>query len=1083
MNPANNRFRGALAFMTQHSVAANLLMFILIVGGVLGVVRTKQEVFPEFELDMVNVTVPYPGASPAEVEQGIVLAVEEAVRGLEGVKRVTSAASEGTATVNIELLLDAEPNQILQDVKNEVDRIQTFPDEAEEPVVALAKQRREVASLIIAGHHDLRTLHALAERTRERLLSDERVSQVEVEGVPPLEISIEVPRETLEEYGISLQQIAAEVRAASLELPGGALETENGELLVRLADRRLSGSDFEDIVLRSTAKNAPVRLGSIATIVDGFEDTNQASFYNGEPAVRLTAYRVGDETPTEVAAAVRDLTAELDAELGDGFTVATWNDQSEILQDRIDLLLRNAAMGLALVVVILALFMDLRLAFWVSMGIPVSFLGSFLLLGTSDLSINMITLFAFIVTLGMVVDDAIVVGERTFALMEAGHDRLSAAILAAKEMVVPVTFAILTTAAAFSPLFFVPGIIGKFFSMIPAVVIAVLALSLVESFLILPAHLAHGSDKGKRLPRKGLLGVLLRGHASIGRGLTWFTDRIYRPTARALARARYLTVAAATALLVLTAGLVASGRVPFNFFPSIESDIITVQATMPFGTSIDRTAEVQRILEDAAARAEEELGAEAEVRGMYTYLGQSVPNRGPGPDGAPVGSHLTGMELALVPAQQRSFKSEEFAAAWRRHTPEIAGIESIKFKSSGGPSAGADVDVQLTHHDTEVLAAASEEMEARLRTYPSLKNITNEYSAGKPRLDYHLRPEARALEVSSNDLALQLRGAFFGAEAIREQRGRNEIKVMVRLPENQRRSESDLQRLQIRTPGGGHVPLGYVAELERTTSATTIRHDNGRRKVSVSGELAEGVASPQEIIADLRAEAFGPFETKYPGLQIELAGMQREQMEAFASLGQNLLFALFVIFALLAIPFRSYLQPAIIMAVIPFGFVGAVGGHLLMGYSLSVMSVFGIIALSGVVVNDSLVLIDATNRLRTQGHGPLDAIIEGGATRLRPILLTSLTTFFGLMPMISETSVQARFLIPMAISLGFGVLFVTFVVLLVVPALYMIVEDARGLFGSAPVPAGETAATSLPRPNESPGRDEARRPEHLPAAE
>ena len=1039
--------KGALAWMTLHPVAANLFMFVLIVGGVLGVLRTKQEVFPEFNLDMVNVTVPYPGASPAEVEQGIVLAIEEGVRSVDGVKRVTSASGEGNATVTIELLSDVDANEVLADVKNEVDRIQTFPEEAEEPIVSLAKRRNEVISLVLAGEQELRTLHDLAEMARQRLLKDDRISQVDLEGVPPLEISIEVAREELDAYGISLQQIAAEVTASSLELPGGALETSNGELLVRLADRRLTGHEFEDIILRSTRDGAEIRLGDIATIRDGYEDTKQSSFYDGKPAVRLTVFRIGDETPTDVADAVKEIAEELKTSLPAEIHVATWNDQSEALRDRIDLLMRNAGMGLVLVLVILALFLDLRLAFWVALGIPISFLGSFLLLGATDLSINMITLFAFIVTLGMVVDDAIVVGERTYAMMEQGMNRSDAAITAAREMVAPVTFAILTTAAAFSPLFFVPGIIGKFFSMIPAVVISVLTLSLFESFLVLPAHLAHGKDKSKRLPRKGLLGLLIRGHASIGHGLEWVTQRIYKPVARILIRMRYVTVSVGLALLILSVGFVASGRVPFNFFPVLEGDIVTMQARMPYGTAVERTAEVQRNAEEAARKAIADVAGEAAVRGMFTYLGQAVPSRGPGAGGDSVGTHLTGIELQLQPAAARTFTSAEFAAAWRKHMPPVAGVESIKFSSASGPGAGAAVAVQLSHPDTAVLAQASAEMTEAVRAYPTLKNVTNEYSAGKPRLDYHLRPQARVLGLSGNAVATQLRSAFYGSEAIREQRGRNELKVMVRLPKGQRESEADLSRFMLRTPGGGDVPLGYVASFERNVSPTTIRREDGQRQVTVSGELAEGVASPAEVLADLEKTAFVEMRETYPQLSVSLVGQQREQQEAFASLGQNYLMAMFVIFALLALPFRSYLQPIIIMAVIPFGIVGAIGGHVLMGYTLSIMSVFGIIALSGVVVNDSLVLIDATNRERREGKKPLEAIVDAGASRMRPILLTSLTTFFGLVPMIAETSVQARFLIPMAISLGFGVLFVTFVVLLLVPALYMIVEDVRTLFG------------------------------------
>ena len=1035
---------GALAWMARNSVAANLLMFVLIVGGVLGLVRTKQEVFPEFTLDTVTVSVPYPGAAPAEVEQGILLAIEERVRGLDGVKRIKSTAREGSGTVSIELLLDAEPEQVLADVKNEVDRITTFPEEAEEPTVSLAKRRRQVVSLILSGDQDLRTLHDLAEDARRELLATDSITQIELEGVPPLEIAVEVPRETLEEFELTLQQIAAEITAASLELPGGGIDTSKGEILVRVADRRRMGHELEDLVLRGTAGGGQVRLGDIATIHDGYEDTDQYSLFDGKPAVRLTAYRVGEETPTAVSDAVKAYAEVLRERLPEGITVSVWNDDSEILRSRVDLLVRNAASGLVMVLVILALFLDLRLAFWVSLGIPISFLGAFLVLGGTDLSINMITLFAFIVTLGMVVDDAIVVGEHAYTKMDEGMSPMAASIAAAKEMVVPVTFAILTTVAAFAPMFFVPGTMGKIFKMIPAVVISVLVLSLVESFLVLPAHLAHGTKK--RLPRKGLLGLPGRAQAGVATGLEYFIRRIYRPTVAALVRQRYITFATSVAMFVLTVGYVVSGKIPFNFFPSLAGDVVTVQARLPYGTALQNTEQVREVLAEALDATIEEYGADG-VRGVFTRVGQAAPQGGPAAGDAEVGSHLVSLEVALVPSDQRGFDSEAFGARWQALTPALPGVEALTFNSSSGPGAGAAVAVQLLHPDTEVLAELSEQIEDALRSYPQLRNVSNEYSSGKPQLDFHLRPQARNLDLSSNDVAMQLRSSFYGAEAIREQRGRNELRVMARLPESQRSSEHDLDRLTIRTPRGGRVPLHYVTGLDRGRAATAIYREDGQRTITVSAELAAGVDSPREVLTNLQEEVFPTLKEQNPGLQIALAGAQREQQESFAALGQSYLFALFVIFALLAVPFRSYVQPAIIMAVIPFGFVGAVLGHVAMGYSMSIMSAFGLVALSGVVVNDSLVLIDATNRERSLGKSAFDAVIDAGAGRMRPILLTSLTTFFGLVPMIAETSVQAKFLIPMAISLGFGVLLATFIVLLVVPALYIMVEDFRGLVG------------------------------------
>ncbi len=1045
--------KGTIAFMAKNPVAANLLMMVIVIGGLLGVSRIKQEVFPEFTLDIVTVGVPYPGASPHEVEQGITLAVEEALRGLDGVKRVTSSSSEGGAAVSAELLLSADPDKVLNDAKSAVDRITTLPEEAEEPQVTLASRKREVISLVLSGDQDLRSLHALAEKVRAELLLDEDVTQVDVFGVPGPEISIEVPRESLEAYGLTLDEVARAVTMSSLELPGGSIETGSGDLLVRVSDRKLAGQQFEDIIIRGTPDGGALTLGEIAVIKDGFEDTDQANYYNGQPAMRVTAYRIGDETPAGVAAAVKRYAETLDAELPDTVTVAVWKDDSLMLAERIDLLVRNAKMGLILVVLVLALFLDIRLAFWVALGIPISFLGAFLVgQPLFDVSINMVSLFALIVTLGIVVDDAIVVGENAWEKMERGMKPKAAAIAGAREMAVPVTFAVLTTVAAFGPLFFVPGVMGKIFSIIPAMVISVLIFSLVEGFFILPAHLAHEEGHGRLAVLVNTASRVLRRPFDFVRNIVsgYLMRFIHGPYKRVLALVlewRYATMGLALASFFVAVGLVKGGHVPFSFFPKLEGDLVVASARLPYGAPIARTEMVRAELERSLNATIRELGAAEDVKGIYTKVGEGAATGGPGGGPGETGSHLVTVEVNLVGSTEREFSSKQFSDAWKTATPQLAGLESMTFNSSSGPGAGAAVDVQLSHPDTAVLERASADLAETLRGYGDLTDIENSYAAGKPQLDFQLLPAARTLGITSQDIARQLRGAFYGAEALREQRGRNELKVMVRLPEAQRISETDLEQFMVRSPTGGFVPLAEVATFSRNRAPTSIVREDGRRIVNVKGELAPGVVSPQEVIRALNETELGALKASYPGLSAELVGEQRSQGEAFASLGQNYIVALFLIYALLAIPFRSYTQPIIIMSAIPFGFVGAVGGHLLMGYELSIISMMGIIALSGVVVNDSLVLVDAANRARAEGDDAWHAIIHAGVRRFRPILLTSLTTFFGLMPMIFETSMQARFLIPMAISLGFGVLFATVIALLIVPALYLIVEDGLRLLG------------------------------------
>lgn len=1037
--------RGPIAWMAENPVAANLLLFVLFAGGVLGLFQTKQEVFPEFSLDLVLIQVPYPGASPAEVEQGILLAAEEAVRGLEGVKRVTSTAQESVGTVSVELLLDANPDKVLNDVKSAVDRITSFPEEAERATVSLALRRREVISLILFGDQEQSALHALAETARAGLLELPEVTQVEVSGIPPLEVSIDIRREVLEQYGLTLSEVARQVGLASVERPGGELDTRGGKLLMRVADRKERAIDLSSLVIRSNRTGGQVTLGELAALRDGFVETDQASFYQGKRAVRLTAYRVGDETPSSVARAVRRFAESLQEELPGPVEVAIWGDDSELLQARIDLLVSNAVMGLILVLVILALFLEVRLGFWVALGIPTSFLGAFLLMPGLDLSINMVSLFGLIITLGLVVDDAIVVGEHAHEKIQQGESPMRAAISGAREMAVPVTFAILTTLAAFAPLLFVPGVLGKIFRILPLVVGAILVISWVESFFILPAHIGHLRAGPSQNP---ILRRIDRVQAAVSRALQRFTSSYYQPLLEATLRHRYLSVAMAVSMLIATIGTVAGGLVPFSFFPDLEGDKVTAAARLPYGTPVSETEKVRRALEDAANASLEDFGGALYARGMFTRLGEGAAAQGPNGGGSESGSHLVTVEMNLVPSEDRDFSSAEFAAAWQKHLPPIAGLEALTISGASGPGAGAPIAVQLSSRDEDTLAAAAVEVEDILRSFSELTDIDNGYSTGKPQLDFHLLPTARNLGLTSAEVAQQIRAAFFGAEALREQRGRNEVKVMVRLPKSQRQSEYDLEDLRVRTPAGGYVPLSYVARFDRGRAPTSIRREDGKRIVDITARLAAGTPSPQPVLENLRSEVFPSLREKFPNLGVDLVGQQRSQGETFASLGQNFLFALFIIYALLAVPFRSYLQPAIVMAAIPFGIVGAILGHLVMGYGLSLISMFGIIALSGVVVNDSLVLIDATNRGRQDGLSAWDAIVFGGTRRLRPILLTSLTTFFGLMPMIFEKSVQARFLIPMAISLGFGVMFATFIALLIVPALYLILEDIQRLFAT-----------------------------------
>ncbi len=1056
---ADTRMQGPLAWMARNSVAANLIMLFLLVTGLLMMFRVKQEVFPEFELDLVLINVPYPGASPAEVEQGVVLAVEEAIQGVDDIQEVRSYASEGVAVVAVELRASANKDRALADIKSAVDRITSFPEDIERPVVSLAESRRQVLSLVVYGDKSERDLRVLAEQTRDDLLADPDVSYAELAGVRSYEISVEVPQASLRDHDLTIDQIAARIRQASVEVPGGGVESPGGEVLLRTTERRRTGDEFGDIVLTSDAEGSEVRVRDIANVVDGFTETDQEADFDGHPAALVQVYRVGDEGPIEVSDAVHRFVEESENRLPPGVSYAIWSDSSEIYRDRMNLLLRNMTIGLVLVLFTLGLFLEVRLAFWVTMGIPVSFLATFLFMPMIDVSLNMISLFAFIVTLGMVVDDAIVIGEAVYKHRQDGLGWLPAAIAGVREVAGPVVFAILTTCIAFAPMLFVPGISGKFFRVIPAVVIIVLLVSLFESILVLPAHLAHPS------PRLGrLLAFIDRPQQRFSRAFERFIANYYVPALRWASRHRYLVLAACVGLFIGVTGLTAGGRLAFTFLPKIESDVVAAEITMPFGTSVEETRRVRERVERALEDVVSEYGDRHRyLRGVYAETG-STSTRGFGAS-TTAGSHLAQVSVYLVPIDRRPFSGAELTRRWRERIGSVPGIESLTFQFSTGPSDGSPIDIELSHTDLPTLESAAERLAGSIRTYSGVEDIDDGFGQGKEQLDFRIRPEARALGLSELDVARQVRSAFFGAEAVRQQRGRDEVRTYVRRPLAERTSLYDVEQLMIRTPRGGELPLAQAAEIVRGRAYTQIQRVDQRRIVRVTGDVARGT-NATEVVGDIEKNVLPRLLSDFPGLRYRLTGEQKSQAETLDALGTGAIIAIIAMFGLLAAAFRSYIQPVIIMSAIPFGLIGAYLGHVLMGYDLSLMSVMGIVALSGVAVNDSLVLVDAANRYRAEGLEPAEAIAAAGGRRFRAILLTSLTTFLGLAPMITETSVQARFLIPMAISLGFGVLFATIITLFLVPSLYLIVEDAKRIVVRTPARGAHAADVESAPPAE-----------------
>ncbi len=1036
---------GVIGWMAGNSVASNLLMIVLLVGGLIYALRIKQEVFPELVLDAVSVSVAYPGASPEEVEQGIVLAIEESIRGLDGIDEVSSNASEGMGIIVAELLLGEDPQKLSRDVQSAVDRITTLPLDAEKPQVTQVTARNHVISLVIYGDQTDAVLREAAEDMRDRLLQDPGITQVELSKTRPLEIGIEIPQARLREYGLTMEQVANRIRLTAIELPGGGVKTRGGEVLIRMTERRDLGREFGTIPIIMRPDGTTLRLGDLAEIKDGFAETDTESTYNGKPCIMLDVYRVGRETPLTVSDTVHEYAETFNTLLPDGLSVASWDDRAEIFRQRINLLLRNAALGLILVLVLLSLFLEMRLAFWVTMGIPISFLGAMLFLPAIGVSINMISLFAFIIALGIVVDDAIVVGENIYDHHQRGMPFQEAAVVGARQVAMPVAFSILTNIAAFLPMFFVPGVMGQIFKVIPAVVVMVFLLSWLESMLILPNHLSHGRDRTHR----GLSGWMHHRQQAFSH---WFSHIIRDRFGPLLSRVilwRYVTLAVGLMVLLLTVGLIRSGRMGMTMFPKVDSDMVIASAVLPYGSPVAESRRVREHLLTTAREAAREIGFTNQVDATMTTIGKGLADgMGIAFDFGGSGSHKVEVILYLTPTAVRPLPTSAFMKKWRQATGTIAGLETLTFLSdAGGPGSGAALTVEISHRDLGVLETVGNSLAESLRLYPQVADIDSGFSPGKRQLDFRVKPEGLSLGLTPLGVASQVRHAFYGAEVLRQQRGRNEIKVMVRLPKVERASEYNIEELMLRTPSGAEVLLTDVVEIERGRAYTTINRRGGRRVVTVTAD----VDPPKDaglILAEVKRGALSELLQTYPGLSYGLEGKQADMRDSVQSLMIGFLFAMMVIYALLAVPFRSYAQPLIVMVSIPFGVVGAVIGHLLMGYSLSLMSIFGIVALSGVVVNDSLILIDYANRkVRNEGLTPLKAIHEAGVRRFRPIMLTTLTTFGGLTPMIFETSMQARFLIPMAISLGFGILFATGITLFIVPSLYLILTDLSRLFG------------------------------------
>ena len=1029
-----------ISWFAENHVAANLLMFFFVLGGILTINTIKIEFFPETSLDKVSISVVYPGASPAEIEESVVTRIEENIAGLTGIRRIDSQAFEGMGTITVEALQGWDIQKLTDDVKAEVDRITTLPEEAEKPTVRQIIQKAQVLWVAVYGDAPEATLKSLAETLQDELTDLPGVTQVELFGVRKGEIQIEISESTLRRHDLTLGKVGQAIRRASLDLPAGSIKTRGSEIMLRAKGRRYHAKDYADIPILTKPDGSLLTLGSIATLVDGFEDSNLMARFQRKPACLIEVFRVADQSALDVAQKVKDYVEVRKASMPHGTGLDIFGDRSIMLKSRLNLLLKNMAMGLVLVACVLWIFLEVRLAFWVTLGIPISFLIAICFLPQIEISVNMISLFAFILVLGIVVDDAIVVGENVFKKREQGMPHLKAAIQGTLEVGPPVIFSVLTTVAAFAPLMMGTGTMGKVMRNIPAVVILVLLGSLMESLFILPAHLARSNSRNKVGKTKEKI---------TSRILQKFIQGPYKRFLKFCLAWRYAVVALGLGFLLLALGVMAGGWVKFTLFPKVESDMLMAHLAMAPGTSQERTTEVVTHLGKSAVKAMAEVdaemppGTEPVLKHTASLVGLSI-NPGHG-GGFETGSHLATVFAQLIEGEKRKAPAQMLNTRWREASGKIAGAETLTFQSELF-NAGNPVEVHLSAPRQEEVLAATAWLKEQLAVFKGVFDITDSFVAGKDELQMDLKPRGRTLGLTLEDISQQVRHAFYGAEALRLQRNKDEVKVMVLYPLSQRRSLANIEDMRIRTPQGDEVPFRQVAEVKITKGYNSIIRSQRRKVIIVSADVDETITNANEVRQKLEADILPKMKERFPNTRYDMEGEGREQKESMEDVIQGFILALFLIYVLLAVPFKSFSQPLIVMAAIPFGIVGALAGHLLMGMNMSLLSLFGIVGLSGVVVNDSLLMVHSANRMRDQGASPWQAIMQAGPLRFRPILLTSVTTFAGLTPIILEKSMQAQFLIPMAVSLGFGVLFATGITLLLIPCGYLIQDDmVRGL--------------------------------------
>ena len=1014
-----------IRWFVNNSVASNLMMIFIILSGAATIPLLNMEVFPDIEVDIINVTAIYPGATPSDVENAVCVRIEERLQGLDGVKKISSTASENVGSVNVEILSGQDVTEMLDRVKAEVDAIDNFPEGVERPTTKQFITSQANITVAVGGEMDELTLTNLTEEVKDEIDALPGVTYSSFVAKKDKEISIEISEKTLRKYDLTLSQISRAIQSLSIDIPSGSIENINGEILIRAQGQGYTVDYFSSIPIISDPSGSIVRLGEISEINDAFSiDYDLEFLFNSQPSNLITVYRVGDQNSIDISSQVKDYVVKKQKTLPDGVHITAFDDEARLLVGRIETMTKNAYQGLLLVVIVLAIFLKPKLAFWVSLGIPISFMGGFWFMPALDLSINMLSLFTFILVLGIVVDDAIVVGENIALFRERGMDPKEAAVKAATQVSTPVFFAVLTTMATFSPMLAVEGQIGAIWRIFPLITISVLFWSLFESLTILPAHLAHSSEKKSKIFWiRSFSDRWDKFQSKIKNGLVFFINTYYKPTLLKSVNRPFTFLSIAASVFILTIGIIGGGIIKFSFFPPVEADLAIGTVEYPSGTSIEITREGYLKLEESAKTLEEELNKEfpgkSIIKNRLSTIGfqpqRTKTSRGPGNLNASYGGpHLAEVALELIPGEERSIGTEEIVRRWRRLMPSVPGVKEVGFFSSLF-STGEPVNVQLSSKYMDDLLDAKEELKRELVQFPGVLDVKDNFNIGKEEISIKLLPSAENYGINMMMLGSQVQQAFYGLEVQSIQRGRDEVKVMLRYPKNERASISNLEDMMIKVPNGSTIPVRQIAKLELGEGLSSIQRKNRKRAINVTADVDLTVTTGNEVIAAVTASILPKILKKYNSISISLEGEQQEQGQNLKSIGKNFLLAMIVVYMLLAIPFKSYFQPLVVMSSIPFG-------------------------LTGVVVNDSLVMVDFINRYRSEGNSIMDAVLEAGPRRFRPIFLTSLTTFVGLTPLLLEKSIQAKFIIPMAVSLSFGVIFATVITLFLVPVGYLVLE-------------------------------------------